>query len=896
MNRLTFALLVIAITTTYCGAEDNVPGATPNRSAIDPVGKTEMDDLASPEAVARFTAGLTTDWAVFVEDRAHSIRWAKSLPKRWLADLPGHTQTFQGKAQPGEFYVFQLGLFAARRDVGEVGLTFSDLTGPTGAIKRARMRCLNLGGVDRFGASFAKQVSVPKNTMQALWIGIDVPADAKGAYRGTIKVRDSSGGETVVAIELRVTGDVLNDHGDRDSWRLSRLRWLDSTIGLDDNVVTKPYVPIERDGNTLKILGRDLTIGPNGLPQQIRSMFNADNTAIDKNAGLSILTSPMRFVMETEAGPVTFGPAKVTFTRELRGAVNWTAASQSSDITLTVEGLLEYDGFVNCRCTIESTKPVKVKDIRLELTVAPDAATYFMGLGRRGCKCPASVDWKWDPKVNQDGFWLGSVNAGFKLQLYGTNWRTPLVNCYYYLRELLVPESWGGADGRSGGIRLTKFAGGGVQAIAYSGPREIKPGQPLAYNFNLFLTPFKTLATDEQWAVRYYHPGGEAEAEADLRETSRVKAKGANLLNIHQSREQNPTINYPYFDLSMPLLKKCVADAHKNGIKTKIYYTTREITNNLPELFAFWSMNGEIVCPGPGKHAKPLTNPGGPHPWLLEHLGETGYIPAWRDTLRGRYQGMLDLAVLTTPDSRLDNFYLEGLAFCLREIDIDGVYVDDTALDRKAFQRAHRIFEKAGKTFLADNHSWSHMNQWAGMTPSAYCYMQNYPYFHRLWYGEGFNYNASPDLWLVEMSGIPFGLMSEMLGRGNPWRGMVFGETDRLGWGGDPQPVWRLWDQFGMAGTQLQGFWNPDCPVKTDDKDVLATVFRKQGKSLVALASWAKTPTNIKLQINWKALGLDPAKATLHAPTIDRLQPEKSWKPSDSITVEPGKGWMIVVE
>lgn len=371
--------------------------------------------------------------------------------------------------------------------------------------------------------------------------------------------------------------------------------------------------------------------------------------------------------------------------------------------------MLEYDGFADCRCRITSATPVKVKDIRLEVDLAPGADTYFMGLGKKGGKCPESIDWKWNASLNQDGFWIGAVNGGFKLQLYGANWRTPLINCYYHFRELMIPESWG-----SGGIRIGKRAGGGTHAAAYSGPRELAASRPLDFNFRLFLTPFKPLDTDDQWTLRYQH----GHNDDDYRDLARVRAMGANIVNIHQSRDANPTINYPYFDQSLPLLKKAVASGHANGVKVKIYYTTREITNNLNELFAFWSLNGEIICPSPGMDgvkAHPLTNGGGPHPWLVEHLGEAGYIPAWRDVLRGRYQGLLDLAVITTPDSRLDNFYCEGLAFTLRETGIDGVYIDDTSLGRKGFQRAHRIFESAGKPLLADMHSWNHWNATAGL-------------------------------------------------------------------------------------------------------------------------------------------------------------------------------------
>jgi hypothetical protein len=863
-------------------ADYNVPSEEASRAVYDPRQKSDMDDLAFAEDVKRFNDSLAPDWTLFVEDRAHSIRRTNALPKRWLNDLAGHTRTFKGTAQPGEFYVFQLGLWAAKATTGPITVKYENLQG---------MTCFNLGGADFLGKEFVKLVSVEKANLQALWFGLNIPKYAKGTIRGKIIVT-AAGASQSVDVVITVAGVAIEDHGDRDSWRLSRLRWLDSTIGLDDNVVTRPYTPIARSCQRLRVLGRELSLSDDGLPAQIRSFFTANNTSISKEPMRELLAAPFRFVVETDKGAVKLMPREsaISFARELKGSVRWFTTSQAGDTYLAVLGEQEYDGFADYLCRLWSSKNAKVKDIRLEMDVAPGADTYFMGLAQKGGKCPSSVDWKWDPSFNQDGFWIGAVNGGLKLQLYGANWRTPLINCYYRFRELMKPESWG-----TGGIRLKKTAAG-THVEAYSGPRELAANTPLMFNFRLFLTPFKPLDPDSQWSLRYQH----GHNDADYRDLSRVKAMGANVVNIHQSREANPAINYPYFDQSMPLLMRAVKSGHDNGLKVKIYYTTREITNNLNELFAFRSLGDEIICASPGRDgilARPLTNPRGPHPWLVEHLGESGYIPAWRDVMHGRYNGMLDLAVITTPDSRLDNFYCEGLAYTLRETDFDGIYIDDTALGRKGLQRAHRIFEAAGKRLLADMHSWNHWNPTAGSTPSAYCYLQNFPYYHRIWFGEGFSANKnSPDYMLVEMSGIPFGLMGEMLDDPNPWRGMVFGMTTRLGWSGNPRPLWKFWDEFGMKGTQMFGWWDADCPVKTDNPDVLATFYRKPSKCLIALASWAKGKTEVKLDLDWKALGLEAKKTTLRAAAIDGFQPSAVFAADEVIPVAPGRGWLLVAK
>jgi hypothetical protein len=62
------------------------------------------------------------------------------------------------------------------------------------------------------------------------------------------------------------------------------------------------------------------------------------------------------------------------------------------------------------------------------------------------------------------------------------------------------------------------------------------------------------------------------------------------------------------------------------------------------------------------------------------------------------------------------------------------------------------------------------------------------------------------------------------------------------------------------------------------------------------MASWAPENVDVKLNIDWKALGLSPGRVTLNAPDITGFQSKATFKPGDAIPVEPGKGWLIVVE
>jgi hypothetical protein len=44
-----------------------------------------------------------------------------------------------------------------------------------------------------------------------------------------------------------------------------------------------------------------------------------------------------------------------------------------------------------------------------------------------------------------------------------------------------------------------------------------------------------------------------------------------------------------------------------------------------------------------------------------------------------------------------------------------------------------------------------------------------------------------------------------------------------------------------------------------------------------------------------ETLGFKPQKTSLSAPAIEEFQPEATFKPTDKIPVEPGKGWLLIL-
>ena len=114
--------------------------------------------------------------------------------------------------------------------------------------------------------------------------------------------------------------------------------------------------------------------------------------------------------------------------------------------------------------------------------------------------------------------------------------------------------------------------------------------------------------------------------------------------------------------------------------------------------------------------------------------------------------------------------------------------------------------------------------------------------------------------------------MGDMLqGGGNRWRGMVYGMTVRHPWTTegvlcDPRPGWKIWDEFGIEAATMKGYWEKDCPVKTDNPNIHATIYQKEGGSLISVASWSNQSVSFKFSFDWKALGIEPQDAVLVAP------------------------------
>lgn len=819
------------------------------------------------ETEALLQKNQSKPFLVFPELRDFPVRMKDKLPYRWIK--AGASLSFTGEASRGEYYSFQLALFAIKQ-VEDVRISFTELKSSSGKIIAAKnISCLNNDGIRYDATPFSQNVHLPSGEVESMWCLLQVPeTTVKGNYIGKATIHSKGNADVQVQININVSDKLLTDGGISEPWKQTRLHWLNSTIAQENKVIA-PYTPLKIEKRSITLLGRKMFLGNNGFPQQILSYFTKEMTGYASKPS-RVFSGPAQFNITKQgaANAMAWKEKGLQFVKKEAGTVSWKAESYNNDLKREVSATMEFDGFVMYTVKLTAINNINIKDIALTLPFTKDASKYMMGLGQKGGYRPASFDWKWDVATkNQDGAWMGNVNVGLQYSLRDEKYSRPLNTNFYLQKPLLLPASWG--NNNKGGITIAE-ENNSVNVNNYSGERFMKKGDTLFYNFTLLITPFHPINTDFQWINRFYHK---------YSPVNEVKAAGSTIINIHHGNAINPWINYPFIEWQK--MKSYIDSAHASGLKVKIYNTVREVSNRAYETFPMRSLGHEIYSPGKG----------GGYSWLQEHIGED-YIAAWF------VPEIKDAAIVNSGMSRWHNYYVEGMNWLVNNVGIDGIYLDDVAFDRITMKRIKRVLTQNNHPGIIDLHSANQYNKSDGFNNSANLYMEHFPYLNRLWFGEYFDYdNNTPDFFLTEVSGIPFGLMGEMLEKGgNPWRGMVYGMTNRMPYdGNDPSPIWKVWDDFGMNDSKMIGYWSDNCPVTTTSNNVLATVYKKNNTALVAIASWDGVDANITLNIDWKKLGIDPLKAVITAPLVKNFQEEKAFNLTDSIPVAKGKGWLLII-
>jgi hypothetical protein len=397
------------------------------------------------------------------------------------------------------------------------------------------------------------------------------------------------------------------------------------------------------------------------------------------------------------------------------------------------------------------------------------------------------------PNTMYNSSWVGDFNAGIAVQLknHEDQWNASNLT-KYQLPKLIEWHNRG-----RGYYALQEDETAAVFSV-HTGARSLKKGESFELNFALYITPFKPLEK-RHWDSKIYH-------QAIGHNPVFEKGEFAGIYNIHHANILNPYINYPF--ISTEQMKGFVEQADAVDKKVKIYYTVRELSVRAAELWALRSLGDEILVEDEGWDGlsqQPIvgqeshkTRTG--HAWHAEHL-VGNYRNRWHSPLHeseNKEKAWLigpetDSSIAVQGMSRWHNYYLEGLAWLRKNVGISGLYLDGIGYDRSVMKRVRKAMQVEGLSpSMIDFHG-----------SVNYAWIQHAPYVDSIWFGEGAKYTRGPDYWLVEVSGIPFGLTGEILGNKSDrsqFRGMVYGMSRRYGWHGgnsdDALSLWKLWSEI----------------------------------------------------------------------------------------------------
>jgi len=839
-----------------------------------PVNQDELSELLK--------ACKEEDFLLFPEDRNFPVRMIETIPLRWYNK--GVNTPFEGSALKDESYAWQVGIFSPFKHLQDVKLTFSDLKSEAGSLIAAdACKCINMGGTDHLGQKFQKNVTIPKGEVRSMWIVTDIPEDqSPGVYKGKVEVSAKGTSTYTVHVNIKVGEETIVNKGYHTPKNMSRLNWLDSNTGLD-NKVFAPYTPVVLKGNTVSVMGRKLSFNQFGFPASITSSFSQSNHSIE-GPDKDILSGAIRLDILKGGKTVQFKAKKPVITLRESGAVAWQSILRSADFEIVVLAKMECDGYVNYETKIKAKKDVNIDDIQLLLPYEKSMAKYLMGMGKQGGYTPETLAWKWEFEYANNMLWIGDVNGGLQLKLKHMvpDWKL------FTFENTGTYRDWSN-EGKGGcNVAHTDKA---VVVTAYTGTKNMKANEEMILNFGLLITPFHPL-DDKHWNERYYHRPDN--------DPGKAAKKGATVMNVHHGNQYNPFINYPFLseDQLIPLIER----AKKLNIRTKLYYTVRELSTYLPELWALRHLDDEIYTRNQEprladerevSNAKVMFGMTG-HSWMWEHL-RTNYDPAWHHPQPA--EGIAwDMSIRTQGLSRWHNYYIEGLNYLAKNTGMRGLYLDGVGYDREIMKRVRKTLDKAADSCLIDFHSGNAFQPQYGWNSPANNCLELFPYVNSLWLGEGYDYNSEPDYWLVEISGIPFGMYGEMLQEcGNAYRGMVYGMSTRLYGGCSATNIWELWDYFGMSGSEYIGYWDTNNPVSTNNEEVLASVYVKADQILIAMGNWTDREQHIRLTIDWEGIGMDPATARIEIPEIEDLQQNLLDVDLMNLSLPASKGLILIV-
>ena len=148
--------------------------------------------------------------------------------------------------------------------------------------------------------------------------------------------------------------------------------WLEEKVGVSDTP-PPPWTPVEVEGDSVRMWGRDYQLGAFGLPAKVQTQ------------GASMLAGPISFRTVADGSDVTWTPGQRLVTTKTGAEVVWEGASRSALGELSWRTQAEYDGFLLHDLSLTPAEGAAVELMELRIPIRKEfARLYSKGSRTRG--------------------------------------------------------------------------------------------------------------------------------------------------------------------------------------------------------------------------------------------------------------------------------------------------------------------------------------------------------------------------------------------------------------------------------------------------------------------------------------------------------------------------------
>lgn len=221
----------------------------------------------------------------------------------------------------------------------------------------------------------------------------------RGLGEASIDITALPPGKYVVKSEaVNAEGKVLGS-AEGDFEQFAKPVWWQSQAGLDHKVPW-PWTPVQCDGQTIKVLGREYRCGTGSLPQQVKSR------------GVDLLAGPITFPLTAGGQTVDLAKLRALDAAHPDDAAVRFANGAVGDFAVRLQSTTEFDGLQRYDLTLTPKQAAEVSSLTLEIPIKRECATLLLP-----CTGSASTGRVIGDKPWQSGFmpqvWVGNDDLGF---------------------------------------------------------------------------------------------------------------------------------------------------------------------------------------------------------------------------------------------------------------------------------------------------------------------------------------------------------------------------------------------------------------------------------------------------------------------------------------------------